>query len=719
MSQNAIEKVKVNEVEVDFVALKLFVDNAWKNIEARQLNLLKLLVENHGHAVSRNQIMDVLWNDTIVSDNSVSQAITQLRKSLHDDKETPRFIKTVPRVGYQLIADLTFPTIEETEVTAPKNKFTRTLIPIFSALFGVVVTLALFEWVKPNLVVPSYQYESRLTSTPGPESFLRYSPQGRFLAFSQSNNNRSQMDLAVFDSQTQSVHLIKSTGYSEEAAEWSPNGKWLIYYRHDPISCEIRVMSVSNPVETWRLSPDFHLSYCEIGFSRQKMHWLSDETLYIQAWKNNLPILNKLTLKTEGYPSVIHSERIAEIHPLLMDLDKKTHQLLFVEQSQQGYNLQRIDLATLEITSIEKREQEYWGLKWNDSGSNFWLGNESLRLMSLNGDSEIVHLPMGFIPDIDLNPISKQLAHAEGLVNVNLYTLSLKSSDYFQNVRSQQLSSSARTDILPTISKNGKKIAFISYQRRSINGLRHVEIWLKNKDKKTANLLANLPENIHPKYLLWSPNGENLLLGDRLNNIYLINIFGRHMMPIISDYQNIDEVNWSSDGKFITFSATTPNYKHVWQYNLQLKTTELLRKLDTNDIHKEINKNNIALLSNQQIQKINPSYRDFLVLIEHFLITNLNGQLPVENIRPSLMLYRPHVFDLGIYYVVKQGHQLNLYLYQFKQQKNIHIAQIGNHEQDIHLMLNISASSSGKELVFSKVEGFETDILLQKKQEKN
>ena len=105
MSLSQIEKIKVNEVEVDFVALKFLINDEWQDVEARQLNLLKLLIENHGSAVSRNQIMDVLWNDTIVSDNSVSQAITQLRKSLHDDKETPRFIKTVPRVGYQLIAE--------------------------------------------------------------------------------------------------------------------------------------------------------------------------------------------------------------------------------------------------------------------------------------------------------------------------------------------------------------------------------------------------------------------------------------------------------------------------------------------------------------------------------------------------------------------------------------------------------------------------------------
>jgi len=82
------------------------------------------------------------------------------------------------------------------------------------------------------------------------------------------------------------------------------------------------------------------------------------------------------------------------------------------------------------------------------------------------------------------------------------------------------------------------------------------------------------------------------------------------------------------------------------------------------------------------------------------------------------MLYRPYVFDLGIYYVIKQGHQLHLYLYHFEKKENINIADIGNYEQEINLMLNISASDNGKQLVFSKVEGFETDILLQQKNDK-
>ena len=727
MPQSQLEKVKVNEVEVDFIALKLCINQQWHDVEARQLNLLKLLIENYGQAVSRNQIMDALWNDTIVSDNSVSQAVTQLRKSLHDDKETPRFIKTVPRVGYQLIAELVFPEPPSEHVELfKKNKFDLSLVAIASVLLGIGITMAIIELAKPSFQVPEYSYESRLTSTPGPENFLRYSPKGRYLAFSQSSNNRDQMDMAVFDAQTQAVHVIKSTGYSEEAPEWSPDGKWLIYYRHDPISCEIRVMSVVNPVETWRLSPDFHLSDCPVGFSRQKMHWLTDNRLYLQGWQNNSPILTKLTLATEGYPSLLEQENINSISPILMDIDKATNELLFVEKSSQGYTLQHMDLGSSKRHVIESKEQEYWGLKWHESGQSFWLGNESLRLMSLDGSSEVVHLPIGFIPDIDLNPLTKQLAHAEGLVNVNLYDLQLKSLNNHQEVVAKQLSSSARTDVLPTLSKDGRQTAFISYQRRSTDGLKHIEIWLKNKDKKAANLLANLPEDIHPTYLLWSPNGENLLLGDSRQNLHLINIYSKHLVAIIFDYKDIDEVNWSSDGKYIVFSATNGDRKQLWQYDLQLASTKLLNEdkiRESQLTHSQQEGNGQARLSRQfsevlsveKMKQLNPSYHHYISHIASFLSAHATEKLPVDNLAPSLLLYRPHVFDLGIYYVVKQGHQLGLYLYKFLEEEHVHIANIGQHEQDINLMLNITASNDGKQLVFSKVEGFETDILLQRK----
>ncbi|MBW8182138.1 winged helix-turn-helix domain-containing protein [Shewanella nanhaiensis] len=708
MSLSCSSKVMVNEVEVDFVALKLLIDGEWLEIEARQLALLKLLIKHHGEAVPRNLIMDEIWHDTIVSDNSVSQAITQLRKSLQDDKGTPRFIRTVPRVGYQLIA--TIEEVKEPEsleglsVVKRTSKSTTALIGI---ALGMVLMFGLFQLTKPSLSLPTYEYETRLTSVPGPEGFLRYSPDGRYLAFSQISDNRSQMDLVVYDSQTETIHSIKSTGYSEEAPEWSPDSQWLIYYRHDPLSCDIRIMSVSTPVETWRLSPDRHLGDCEPGYSRQKMHWVSADTLYRRRWRDNQAILTKISLSYDDSPQIVEQRDLPEFSPLLMDIDKESLLMLLVEKRQNWFELRLVDLANLTSEVIDRSEQDYWGLKWHNVNESFWLGNNSLRLMSLDGESEVVHDPIGFIPDIDVNRVTQQLAYSEGQVNVNLYNIDLHHQSFSGEVKSRQVSSSARTDILPTMSKEGDQMAFVSFQRGAADGLSHVEIWLKHKHKKAASLLTNLAENIKPDYLLWSPNGENILLGDTEDKLYLINTFSRHMVPIVSGYEQLDAVVWSADGKRIYFSALDEGEWRPWMYDLQLGTSTPVE-----ETAQEKGKAQDVLLSH-----LNPSFINYSAQIADFLSLKLAPELGLYDLQPSLSLYRPAITKQGIYYVVRQGLLLKLYYYEFDTSHNRLITHIGNHEQDFALSLSVSASDDGKRVVYSKVENVETDILLQRKME--
>ncbi len=193
-------------------------------------------------------------------------------------------------------------------------------------------------------------------------------------------------------------------------------------------------------------------------------------------------------------------------------------------------------------------------------------------------------------------------------------------------------------------------------------------------------------------------------------------------MPIIFDYKNVDEVNWSDDGKFIAFSTSDKSKKQFWQYDLQLESSNFIseqpllsKSNDTDTMTKQSLVARKQVLSIEEMKQLNPSYQNYITEIELFLTAYANEQLPVDSLAPSLLLYRPHVFELGIYYVVKQGHQLALYLYKFAEQAHMHIANLGQHEQAINLMLNISASDDGKQIVFSKVESFETDILLQRK----
>ena len=64
---------------------------------------LRVLVENAGRLLSRQELLEEVWPDSIVVDGTLSQNIWVLRTALGEDEET-KDIETVPRRGYRFIA---------------------------------------------------------------------------------------------------------------------------------------------------------------------------------------------------------------------------------------------------------------------------------------------------------------------------------------------------------------------------------------------------------------------------------------------------------------------------------------------------------------------------------------------------------------------------------------------------------------------------------------
>jgi DNA-binding winged helix-turn-helix (wHTH) protein len=75
----------------------------------RYFDLLVFLIERRREAVHRRDIFDGVWNDVVVSDSALSQAIRTIRRTLGDDSREPRFIRTVSRHGYAFV----FPDVVE------------------------------------------------------------------------------------------------------------------------------------------------------------------------------------------------------------------------------------------------------------------------------------------------------------------------------------------------------------------------------------------------------------------------------------------------------------------------------------------------------------------------------------------------------------------------------------------------------------------------------
>ena len=73
-------------------------------IEPRVMDVLMLMVTHAGQVVTREQFVKNVWTGTFVTDEVLSRCIYRLRQALGDNPKQPRFIETVPKRGYRLIA---------------------------------------------------------------------------------------------------------------------------------------------------------------------------------------------------------------------------------------------------------------------------------------------------------------------------------------------------------------------------------------------------------------------------------------------------------------------------------------------------------------------------------------------------------------------------------------------------------------------------------------
>src|SRR5438093_9055298 len=92
--------VRAGEVRKQGVRIKL---------QEQPFHVLTVLLRRSGEVVTREDLRSQIWPaDTFVDfDNSLNTSINKLREALGDSAESPRFIETLPRRGYRLIAPVT------------------------------------------------------------------------------------------------------------------------------------------------------------------------------------------------------------------------------------------------------------------------------------------------------------------------------------------------------------------------------------------------------------------------------------------------------------------------------------------------------------------------------------------------------------------------------------------------------------------------------------
>ena len=102
------KSIRFADCELNALALELRRGRRILKLERIPLQVLLILIEEHGKVVTRERIADRIWGkDVFVDvDNGINTAIRKLRNALNDDPQSPRFVETIAGIGYRFIAIL-------------------------------------------------------------------------------------------------------------------------------------------------------------------------------------------------------------------------------------------------------------------------------------------------------------------------------------------------------------------------------------------------------------------------------------------------------------------------------------------------------------------------------------------------------------------------------------------------------------------------------------
>lgn len=199
-------------------------------LEPKVFDVLRHLLENRDRLVTKDELLDVVWNGTFVTPNVLTRAVAQLRKVLGDDAFKARYIETVARRGYRFIALARVggasPAAETSlltprRLTAARDSYdSPSVSPDGSAVaYGSIRTGTEEIWVAG--LAPGSR-ELPITTDGGGNVQPAFSPDGQWLAY----HSRKRRGIWVVPSTGGAPRRVAAFG---SQPSWSPDSQAIVF----------------------------------------------------------------------------------------------------------------------------------------------------------------------------------------------------------------------------------------------------------------------------------------------------------------------------------------------------------------------------------------------------------------------------------------------------------------------------------------------------------
>lgn len=217
-------------VEVQPAAFTVTRDGRLAELEPKAVRVLVYLIEHRDRAVTKEELVETVWEGAAVTDNSLTRIVAQIRREIGDDARHARYIQTLHTTGYRFIADVKVVPGKVVQAPHVPRGRTRRVRLISGALAAVILAIAGWQLTKRGFWGTADALRCvQLTTSNGLDIGARFSPDGESFVYSSNRSGRFEIYRRPVASSAGEVQ-ITNDGKQNVNPAWSPDGKWIAYH---------------------------------------------------------------------------------------------------------------------------------------------------------------------------------------------------------------------------------------------------------------------------------------------------------------------------------------------------------------------------------------------------------------------------------------------------------------------------------------------------------
>jgi len=407
---------------------------------------------------------------------------------------------------------------------------------------------------------------TRLTAHEGQEVFPRFSPDGKWIAFTGQYDGDEQVyvipssggspkQLTYFPA---SGPLAPRWGYDHQVYGWTPDGKSILFRslrdaNGGKVETALYTVPITGGLPTKLPMPtsgagDFSGNGQQICYSplfRDFRSWKR----YEGGWAQDLYIFDLQSHDAEKIAASKRSER----DPMWIG-----DEIYFTSDRDGTLNLYAY--STSAKTVVQKTSSASWDVRWPSSD------NKGQIVYELNGELEIYNVASGAAKKISIDVPDDGLA-----MRPSRYSAAKNIEDYDLSPKGKRALFAARGDIFtvpvekgptrnltnssnahdkhPSWAPDGSQIAFIS----DMSGEEQLYLIAQDGSGKPKQLTNSFKAMLYTPR--WSPDGSRIALSDKNGKLYVITVSSKTVSEVADDeFDGIFDYTWSPNGGYLAFS---------------------------------------------------------------------------------------------------------------------------------------------------------------------